>query len=147
MSVSLVIRKSGLSDQRSAWSVQLRYHDLSGVDYHTIARVSEDVAREIIRAGGASWLYGDPDDGKQSPKDAEYPEIAALLRRRALLAERAELRSTQKQMSALADTASLRVERLREIEGELTTFTRVEPANGGGHEESHSQASLREAEG
>jgi hypothetical protein len=31
-------------------------------EYHTLARVSDPVAREIIRAGACSWLFGDPDD-------------------------------------------------------------------------------------
>lgn len=54
----LILRPSGLGD---AYALQLRYHDCIGpVEYHTLARVSEVMAREIIAAGQAYWLFGDP---------------------------------------------------------------------------------------
>ena len=43
------------------WALQLRHHGPAETEYHTIARVSDEIAREIIKAGAAFWLFGDPD--------------------------------------------------------------------------------------
>lgn len=58
--VSLIIRPSGLENPEKAWSLQLRYHDLCGTDYVTLCRVDDSTAREIIDAGPAAWLFGEP---------------------------------------------------------------------------------------
>lgn len=61
MAASLIIRPSGLPEV--PWALQLRWHDSVGeTEYHTLWRGSEEVAREIIEAGEASWLFGDPRD-------------------------------------------------------------------------------------
>ena len=62
----LILRPSGLlKSDNPLWALQLRYHESLGeTEYHTIARVSDRVAREIIKAGGAYWLFGDPDEEK-----------------------------------------------------------------------------------
>ena len=40
---------------------RVRYHDSLGpTEYRTLCYVSEDVAREIVNAGGAIWLFGEP---------------------------------------------------------------------------------------
>ncbi len=58
----LILRPSTLRPDRP-WALQLRYHDSYGeTEYQTIARVSHGTAREIIKAGTAFWLFGDPDD-------------------------------------------------------------------------------------
>lgn len=60
--VDLIIRPSGIDEPKSKWSFQLRYHDCIGkTEYRTLCRVDDITAREIIRAGVASWLFGDPD--------------------------------------------------------------------------------------
>jgi hypothetical protein len=57
----LILRPSGLEGGKP-WSLQLRYHESLGeTEYDTIADVSDEVAREIIRAGKPFWLFGDPD--------------------------------------------------------------------------------------
>lgn len=59
MSGSLILRPSGVD--KYPWSLQLRFHESVGeTEYHTIAHVSDHTAREIIEAGNASWLFGDP---------------------------------------------------------------------------------------
>ncbi len=66
----LVLRPAGgppPHDHSKAWALQLRWHESLGeVEYRTIARVSEPVAREIIAAGAAFWLFGDPAERKSS---------------------------------------------------------------------------------
>lgn len=61
MSADLILRPSGLVDGKP-WALQLRYSGMAETNYHTIARVSEEVAREIIAAGAPFWLFGDPDE-------------------------------------------------------------------------------------
>lgn len=57
----LILRPSGLIDG-NPWALQLRYHDgLGETEYRTIARVSDDVAREIEKAGAPFFLFGHPD--------------------------------------------------------------------------------------
>jgi hypothetical protein len=61
---SLILRPSGIKER--PWSLQLRYHESLGeTEYHTLARVSEHTAREIIKAGKAYWLFGEPKDPDQ----------------------------------------------------------------------------------
>lgn len=62
----LILRPSGLpADKGKPWSLQLRYHDCCGpTEYSTLCRVSEETAREIIKAGTAFWLCGDTDDAQ-----------------------------------------------------------------------------------
>lgn len=55
----LILRPSGLASH--PWSLQLRFHESVGeTDYHTIARVSDEVARKIVEAGAPYWLFGEP---------------------------------------------------------------------------------------
>ena len=57
----LVLRPSGLKDGKP-WALVLRSHESLGeVEYITVARVSDNIAREIVRAGKPFWLFGDPD--------------------------------------------------------------------------------------
>lgn len=56
----LILRPSEVHPDRP-WALQLRYHESLGeTEYHTVARVSEEVAREIVKAGAVRWLLGDP---------------------------------------------------------------------------------------
>jgi hypothetical protein len=58
--VDLVIRPSGLEAPKPKWSLQLRWHESVGeTEYHTLARINDDLAEEIIRAGAASYLFSD----------------------------------------------------------------------------------------
>ena len=52
------------------WALQLRNHGPAETEYLTIARVSDKLAREIIRAGAAFWLFGDPDDYEKQQQSA-----------------------------------------------------------------------------
>ena len=66
----LILRPSTLLPDKP-WALQLRYHESCGpTEYHTIARVSADIAREIVRAGTPFWLFGDPDDRHQGDRQA-----------------------------------------------------------------------------
>lgn len=61
----LILRLSGRKPPHE-WTLQLRQHGPAETDYHTIAHVSDAVARDIMQAGACSWLFGDPDgDGVQ----------------------------------------------------------------------------------
>lgn len=72
--VDLVLRPSELVEGR-AWALQLRWHESLGeTEYHTLARVSDDVAREIKRAGAPDYLFSD-----QAPA---APSLFALRRKR-----------------------------------------------------------------
>jgi hypothetical protein len=55
----LILRPSRINPDRP-WALQLRWHDLSGTSYQTIARVDETTARQIAEAGAPSWLLGEP---------------------------------------------------------------------------------------
>ena len=70
----LVLRPSTLSPEKP-WCLQLRWHECCGpTEYLTVARVSDEVARDIIRAGAPTWLFGDPDKGRaaeQRPADSD----------------------------------------------------------------------------
>jgi hypothetical protein len=50
--------------------LQLRNHGPAETEYLTIARVSDELAREIIRAGAAFWLFGDPEDHEKQQQSA-----------------------------------------------------------------------------
>ncbi len=64
----LILRPSGLADK--PFSLQLRWHDgLGETAFQTLARVTETTAREIIKAGGAFWLFGDPAERETTPHD------------------------------------------------------------------------------
>lgn len=56
----LILRPSSLVPGKP-WALQLRYHGAVETEYVTIARVTEERAREIVRAGAPCWLFGDPD--------------------------------------------------------------------------------------
>jgi hypothetical protein len=69
----LILRPSGLPAPRE-WSLQLRWHDSLGpTTYHTLCRISRAEAEDVIAAGAASWLFGEPvdrpEDGKEEPRD------------------------------------------------------------------------------
>jgi hypothetical protein len=56
----LILRPSTLKPDRP-WALQLRYPESLGeTEYYTIARISREIAEEIIRAGTAFWLFGPP---------------------------------------------------------------------------------------
>ena len=63
----LILRPSGMpKEKKKPWALQLRYHDCCGpTEYHTLAYISDDTAREVIEAGAPDWLFGDPD--KEAP--------------------------------------------------------------------------------
>ncbi len=66
--VDLILRPSTLSPGRP-WSLQLRYHECCGpTEYHTLCRLSDNEAREVIRAGAPFWLFGNPDRREDDPK-------------------------------------------------------------------------------
>lgn len=59
----LVIRPAGGGRVEKPWALQLRYHESLGpTNYQTIVHLSRAVADEVIKAGAAFWLFGDPDD-------------------------------------------------------------------------------------
>ena len=63
----LILRASAFVPDRP-WALQLRYHEHCGpVDDYAICRVSDETAREIIRAGAPFWLFGDPDARPAAP--------------------------------------------------------------------------------
>lgn len=61
--VDLILRPSGLEEKHNKpWALQLRYHDCCGeTEYHTLCRVSDETAIEIIHSGSPYWLFGEPD--------------------------------------------------------------------------------------
>lgn len=59
----LILRPSDHAPGRP-WALQLRRHDCCGpVEYHTIARLTEAEARDVVAAGAAWWLLGEPAAG------------------------------------------------------------------------------------
>lgn len=60
MSVDLILRPSSLIDGKP-WALQLRYAGPAETEYRTLARVTAEVAADIIKAGGAFWLFADPE--------------------------------------------------------------------------------------
>lgn len=59
--MDLILRPSDLIAGKP-WALQLRQHDLSGVDYETLARLAERQAYAVMDAGAAYFLFGDPRD-------------------------------------------------------------------------------------
>lgn len=57
--MDLILRPSGHVEGKP-WALQLRHHGPAETEYQTIARVSDDTARNIIAAGAAFWLFGEP---------------------------------------------------------------------------------------
>ena len=118
----LILRPSGLADEQRAWSLQLRYHGMAETNYHTIARVSLATADEIISAGIAYFLFGDPDDRPVQPDQCELPVRARISRIGALKVERAELAAENDKAAAWGAAVGARQERIREIEAELQSL-------------------------
>lgn len=57
----LILRPSS-RDPNKPWALQLRYHESLGeTEYCTLTLVTDETAREIIKAGEPFWLFGDPD--------------------------------------------------------------------------------------
>lgn len=81
--VDFILRPSGLEEKHNKpWSLQLRDHGPVETDYHTLCRVSDEVAMQIIEAGAPYWLFGEP--------DWEERDKAKCLERARLLREEAE---------------------------------------------------------
>ncbi len=60
--VDLILRPSGLPESMNKpWSLQLRDHGPAETTYETLCRVSDETAQAIFEAGGAFWLFGEPD--------------------------------------------------------------------------------------
>jgi hypothetical protein len=55
------------STNQHIYLLRLREAGPAETEYHTIASVSLAVAKDIIRAGAAFWLHGEPDDPKPKP--------------------------------------------------------------------------------
>ncbi|WP_148210525.1 hypothetical protein [Beijerinckia indica] len=74
----LILRLSGLLEGKP-WSLQLRYHDCCGpTEYITLTRVSDDTAKDIIKAGAPDWLFGEPDWDNENRK-RELGRVGDLL--------------------------------------------------------------------
>ena len=85
--VDLILRPSGLEEKHDKpWSLQLRYHDLGGTNYHTLVKVNDSTAEEIIEAGRPYWLFGPPDWDERA-------KAKALERARVLEEEAASIRA------------------------------------------------------
>lgn len=63
----LILRPSGNPDR--PWSLQLRWHGLSGTAYQTLWTGSEDAARDIVMAGKTTWLFGTPEAIEEATND------------------------------------------------------------------------------
>lgn len=97
--VDLILRPSALSaDPRRRWALQLRWHESFGeTEYHTVARITDGVADEIMRAGKPCYLFGRdrPGDWKaelaQLEPEAMRPDdlMLEVRRLRALVGPRA----------------------------------------------------------
>lgn len=56
----LILRPSTLVEGKP-WALQLRSHESVGpTEYHSITRVSEEMAKAIVDAGEPFFLFGDP---------------------------------------------------------------------------------------
>lgn len=55
--------------------LRLREAGPAETEYHTIASVSLAVAKDIIRAGAAFWLHGEPDDPKPKPERKTFKPV------------------------------------------------------------------------
>jgi len=58
----LILRPSGLDEKHNKpFSLQLRFHESCGeTEYVTLCRISDDMAKEIMKAGACFWLFGEP---------------------------------------------------------------------------------------
>ena len=62
----LILRPTALIEGKP-WALQLRYYESLGeIEYVTLARVTEERAREIIKAGAAFWLFGEPKEASNA---------------------------------------------------------------------------------
>jgi hypothetical protein len=79
----LVLRPSGLHEKHNKpWALQVRAHESSGeTEYVTLCRVSDELAKDIMRSGAPTWLFGEPDWDKRAA--ASRVERARQLRVRA----------------------------------------------------------------
>ena len=49
------------------YALQLRFYESLGeTEYYDIAVISLDVARDIVRSGAPSWLFGEPKEQENS---------------------------------------------------------------------------------
>lgn len=103
--VDLILRPSSLSvDPRIRWALQLRYHGSCGeTEYATLCRVSDATAEEIVREGGADWLFGAPtmradwktELDRLEPEEMSRDEMRLeIVRLRRLVAARSDLAAT-----------------------------------------------------
>lgn len=121
--VDLVLRPSGISEPKRAWSLQLRNHDCSGeVEYVTLCRVSAETAHTIIDAGAPYWLFNPAALGEGLPAEAEFAELAKLNRLSALMAERADLNAANEKAAAWGAAVSTRGERITAIDAEIAAL-------------------------
>lgn len=59
--VDLVLRSSSRNIEKP-FTLQLRWHESSGeTEYQDLCQVNEEIAKEIIKAGQAIWLFGKPE--------------------------------------------------------------------------------------
>lgn len=87
MSRGLFIKPSGLPEVKNKpWRLVLRSHDLSGTDYETLALLDDSTAQEVVAAGPAHWLYGEPDWNERHKK--RELERARVIREQAAEIER-----------------------------------------------------------
>ena len=68
----LIIRPSERNKDKP-YALELRFHDCCGpTEYQSLCHVNEETARNIIEAGKAEWLFGDPRISK-SHKTGKQP--------------------------------------------------------------------------
>jgi len=60
----LILRPSTIRKDKP-FVLQLRIHGPAETEYCHIAYVSKNMAKAIIEAGKAFWLFGDPDEEKE----------------------------------------------------------------------------------
>jgi hypothetical protein len=79
----LILRPTGLPENvNKPWALQLRYHESVGeTEYKTLCRVDDETAQEIMKAGKAEWLFGEPDWSERAV--SRKHEEARQLRQRA----------------------------------------------------------------
>lgn len=59
MSPDLVLMPSNI-DPAKPWALRLRYHGPVDTDYVTLVRLTEEAAKEVVKAGAAFWLTREP---------------------------------------------------------------------------------------
>lgn len=77
MGLTLCIKPSSLPEVKNKpWALVLRSHNLGGTDYHHIAFLDDDTAKDVINAGSVSWLCGEPDwDERQRKRELERARV------------------------------------------------------------------------